>query len=118
MKHLTIQDIVVPYICPFTLVWHMTSASAAYAELLHRSIGETIGRVALYVDEVIPGNNLRPDHARSFYAIFWLFMEYPDWLSSSAFGWHDLCVIKASGVQQIRGGISKVVTEMLRVFWG
>ena len=118
VKTLDIQDFKLPYICPFALLWQLTQVSAGYAALLQSRIGDALGRVVLYVDEVIPGNNLRPDHARAFYSVFWLFLDYPDWLRSSAFGWHDLIVIKASVCEEIRGGISAVVACLLRVFWG
>ena len=118
VKTSDIQDFKLPYICPFALLWQLTQVSAGYAALLQSRIGDALGRVVLYVDEVIPGNNLRPDHARAFYSVFWLFLDYPDWLRSSAFGWHDLIVIKASVCEEIRGGISAVVACLLRVFWG
>ena len=118
VKTLTLHGHDIPYVCPFALLWSMASVSPGFSALLHSRIGGSVGRVCLYVDEVVPGNNLRPDHARAFYSFFWLFLEYPDWLRSSAFGWHDLCVLKVSVVNEIPGGISAVTAAMLRVFWG
>jgi hypothetical protein len=118
VKTMTIQDLTLPYICPFALLWQLTQVSAGYAALLRACVGNAMGRIAVYVDEVVPGNNLRPDHARAFYAVFWLFTDYPDWLRSSAFGWHDMVIVKASAVAEIKGGISAVVADVLRIFWG
>lgn len=117
VKTMTLHGHAIPYICPFALLWRLTHASASFAALLHSRIG-SMGRVCLYVDEVMPGNGLRPDHGRGFYSFLWLFLEYPDWLRSSSFGWHDLLVVKTSVVKEIPGGISAFVTEVLRMFWG
>ena len=76
------------------------------------------GRIGLYVDEVAPGNNLRPDRARAFYSFFWILLEYPDWYRSSAAGWHDICTVKASDVDAIPGGVSAIMANVLKLFWG
>ena len=74
-------------------------------------------RVVLYVDEATPGNQLRPNKARSYYAIYWIIAEYPDWFRSRHGGWHDLCQIKVSTVEDIPGGISAVTSKVLELFW-
>ena len=127
-KSLTIHEVDIPYICPFALLWLLCSSSSAFAKFLYECVngGYAPGdggyapraRIALYVDEVMPGNNLRPDHGRAFYAVFWLLLDYPDWFRSSAAGWHDLCVIKAADVDKIPGGISAVTAHLLRIFFG
>ena len=118
VKTLTIQEVVIPYICPFAMLWASCNSSVAFASFLFACLGNCVGRIALYVDEVVPGNNLRPDHARAFYSVFWLFLEFPDWFRSSAAGWYDLCTIKVSDVAKIDGGISAIVVHLMKLFWG
>lgn len=129
VKTITIQEVVIPYVCPFALLHMLCGSSAAFANFLFACVARggyaprggpapAPARVALYVDEVVPGNNLRPDHARAFYAVFWLFLDYPDWFRSSAAGWHDLCVVKAKDVEKIDGGISAIVAYLMRIFFG
>ena len=84
---------------------------------LHNRIQGQVGRIAIYVDEVALGNNLRPDHARAFYAWFWSFLEWPHWYRSRQFGWFDLCVMKAKDVHAIPGGVSALAVHILKMFW-
>ena len=88
-----------------------------FAAFLHKCIQGQVGRIALYVDEVVPGNNLPPDHARAFYAWFWTFLEWPHWYRSRQFGWFDLCVMKAKDVHAIPGGVSALAVHILKMFW-
>ena len=90
-----------------------------YASLLQRCFASgQKGRVVLYVDEVVPGNPLRPENRRSFYSFFWLFMDYPDWFRSSDMGWHDFCTVTQEHVKAIPGGVSAIVARILSIFWG
>ena len=108
-KTLTIGEVAVPFICPFALLFSLCDKSSHFAAFLHKCIQGQVGRIALYVDEVVPGNNLRPDHARAFYAWFWTFLEWPHWYRSRQFGWLDLCVMKAKDVDAIPGGVSAIL---------
>ena len=116
-KTLTIGEVAVPFICPFALLCSLCDESSHFAAFLHKCIQGQVGRIALYVDEVVPGNNLRPDHARAFYAWFWTFLEWPHWYRSRQFGWFDLCVMKAKDVHAIPGGVSALAVHILKMFW-
>ena len=119
IKTLEFGDLVVPYMCPFALLWSFCDASPSYASFLseHLPAGGQPCRIALYVDEVCPGNALRPDHARAFYSFFWLLLDFPDWFRSSAAGWYDICVIKQSDVNKVEGGVSAITARILSTFW-
>ena len=116
-KTTDIGGVAVPYICPFAVLYALCNASAEFAKFFHGCSWGKIGRVALYTDEVVPGNPLRPDHTRAFYAFFWTLLDFPDWYRSSASGWLDLCVIKVSDVATIPGGVSAVAAHLLSKFW-
>ena len=65
---LRIGDIAVPITNPSALWVLCTQTTHAYA-LLRHCVAAGPARVVLYVDEATPGNQLRPDKARSYYAI-------------------------------------------------
>jgi hypothetical protein len=46
-----------------------------------------MGRLALYFDEVKPGNVLRPDKGRSLQCVYWTLLDLPDWFRSRGYGW-------------------------------
>ena len=118
VKELTAGLTAVPYVCPFASLWLLCEKSHGYAAFLAECLGHgQLARIVLYCDEVRPGNPLRPENARTYCAVFWQFLDYPDWYRSSALGWHDLCIIKESVVQSTPGGISAVMATILRTLW-
>ena len=81
-KTLTIGEVAVPFICPFALISSLCDKSSCFAAFLHNRIQGQVGRIAIYVDEVMPGNALRPDHGRAFYAWLLAILDWPDWYRS------------------------------------
>ena len=115
---MTIGEVAVPFLCPFALVHSLCEQSAHFALFLHQwlALGQ-VGRIAIYVDEVMPRNALRPDHGAAFYAWFWTFLDWPDWFRSGEAGWFDFCVMKAKDVEAIPGGVSANAVHILKMFW-
>ena len=71
--------VAVAYICPFALMWPMASASDAFGALLVGCLGDAMGDFVLYLDDVRPGNVLRPGPGRMYYSIMWSLAQYPRW---------------------------------------
>ena len=65
----------VPFICPFALLWTATQRSAAFGEFLLSCLAGAVGRLILFIDDCRPGNQLRPDQGRTYYAVFWSLQE-------------------------------------------
>ena len=113
-----IGDLRIPFLCPFACLHMLCNKSAAFMEFLHKCMASLhVGRVCLYCDEVLPGNALRPDHSRAYYAFFWTFLDWPDWYRSTQAGWFDLCVVKSSDVTSVPGGASALTAHLLKQFW-
>jgi hypothetical protein len=75
-------------------------------------------RIAFYCDGVKPGNVLRPDSGREFEAVYWTFMEFPDFFRTrSAFGWLPLCFVERHRLKDVPGGMSAVAKEVVQSFW-
>ena len=60
-KVLRFGEEAVPYICPLALMWTMASASEGFGMFLLACLGGAAGDFILYIDDVRPGNVLRPD---------------------------------------------------------
>ena len=67
---------------PFALLFALCTAAPVFGDLLRESMNGGIGRLALYFDEVKPGNVLRPDKGRSLQCVYWTLMDLPDWFRS------------------------------------
>ena len=81
------------YICPFALLWLMCATSGTFFDLLctaglqpQPSFGtgdRPVGRLAIYFDDVMPGNLHRPDKGRKYMALYWTLMDWPSWMLQS-----------------------------------
>ena len=103
---LTVKDsartVTLQYICPFAFLWLASQESTGFAAFLALyfgalGVGEAApatsvldesktARIGIYVDDSRPGNNLRPDQGRKYYAYYWTFLELPDWFRVSQLG--------------------------------
>ena len=112
-----IGGLTVPFVNPIALLWVLCHGTVHYMRFLSDCLRGSRGRIILYTDEVIPGNNLRPDHARGYSAFYWTIMEYPDWFRSRHCGWHDLFQVRTADVKEIVGGLSALTTHAMQLFW-
>jgi hypothetical protein len=72
--------------------------------------------LVLYLDEVTPGNPLRPDNKRKITAFYASFLELGDFLSSEA-AWLTIGTLRTSIAKDIVGGMSNVVRQLLRAMF-
>ena len=121
----------IDYACPFALLWWLCTLSVHFYRFFERYLARLSqpsdgqpdpltrmrGRVALYWDEVVPGNNLRPDKGRAYIAVYWTFIDLPMWFINSAIGWFSLCYVPVRTEENIRGGVPLLNEAFLRVFW-
>ena len=107
------------YACPFAYMHHLSTLNEQFGEFLETHVGEKKASVAFYMDEVTPGNPLRPDNGRRYQAIYWTIQEVPSWLRTRrhAFGWFTFAFIQSQ--QLIDCGItpSVLMKHILNVFW-
>ena len=60
------------YAHPLALMYHLAKISTAFGDLMAESVVPGVPmRVVIYIDEICPGNPLRPDKARTLQAIYW-----------------------------------------------
>ena len=80
-------------------------------------LGGDAGDFISYLDDVRPGNVLRPDQGRVYYSIMWSLAQYPRWYASRMMGRLPLCYLQATQLDRIDGGISQVIAALLQVLW-
>ena len=73
-------------------------------------------RLILYVDEITPGNPLRPDNKRNIMAIYASWLELGDFLRTEE-AWLTLGIMRTSIMKTIRGGVSSAVKTVLRALF-
>ena len=69
--------------------------------------------MVLYIDEIVPGNVLRPDNGRKIMAFYYSWVELGQFLRNEE-AWLLGAVLRAEVFKVLRGGISAAVKEYLR----
>ena len=123
------RTVMLEYICPFAFLWLASQESTGFASFLALyfgalGVGEAApapsvldesktARIGIYVDDSRPGNNLRPDKGRKYYAYYWTSLELPDWFRASQVGWFPLCFVLQEAVEKVAGGLSHITALLL-----
>ena len=99
------------FVSPFAFLYSACAGSAAFARLVAQCIrGEaTHATIAIYLDDTRPGNPMRPGPARSYYAIYWMFIELPEWFRVGPHGYFPLCFAERKDLLNIEGYVSRIV---------
>ena len=50
-------------------------------------------------------------------AVYWTFMEFPDWFRNGSAGWFPLAFVHHDTLQQIQAGLSGLMAIVLRLFF-
>ena len=91
----------------------MFQVSPPWTDSLAASLPRACSNVCLYMDDVRPGNQHRPDKGRLYYAWYYQLVDLPYWFRVSAQGWFDLCFVKASDCEDIVGGFGCLTDRLL-----
>ena len=71
-----------------------------------------VNRVVFWGDETVGGNPLRPDNRTKFLAVYWSFLELPDWYRVLDHGWIPIGFIKADTLKDVVSGYSGVLKHV------
>ena len=77
-----------------------------------------VGRVALYMDGTTPGNQMRPDHGRTYDAIYWTIMEFPhSFRSRDEIGWIPFAFVTKKDLVATGTSEAVLMDYVVRRFW-
>ena len=106
---------------PLALLYAKCQRSSKYARFLFGCLqsrgGGVAADIALYTDETRPGNQNRSDKARETQAIYFTFIQFPDWYRNRAHGWLIYGYLEVSIQDRVVGGLSAVVRQVLLHFF-
>ena len=103
---------------PLAYISHLSSISASFAKLMVESSTPGIPmRLILYIDEICPGNPLRPEKSRTLQAVYWAFVDWPQHVLQRTALWPCLGTIRSSLCAELPGGVSQLMKLILKVFW-
>lgn len=102
---------------PDKLLRHLALESSEFASALAEAAqkaGPNPLRSIWYLDEVVPGNILRPDNARRFWAIYMSLAEFGSDRLFCAEWWMPIGVLRSSVANSVLGGVSQCMRQLLR----
>ena len=106
------------FVHPLALLYHLAAISTAFGAMMADSAVPGVPmRIIIYIDEICPGNPLRPEKARTLQAIYWALADWPQWLLQRTAAWPCFGTIRSSLVKVLPGQVSALMKRVLYVFF-
>jgi len=106
------------YIHPMALLHYLTAISTSFASIMDSCLEPGLPlRLVLYIDEVCPGNPLRPEKSRTLQAIYWCFADWPQWLLQRTAAWPTFATIRSTLVDKLPGKVAGLMARVLLTFF-
>lgn len=104
------------YVHPMALLHYLTSISVCFASVMESLAGST-ARLIIYIDEICPGNPLRPEKSRTLQAIYWALADWPQHVLQRTACWPVFGTIRSDLVKDLPGQVAGLMVMVLKVFF-
>lgn len=101
---------------PFAYLHVLCQQSASLYRAIFPS-GHVNRGIVVYIDEVRPGNPLRPEKNRLTQCVYWTFCDFDDHVLCRADGWFLATVLLSTTMDQVPGKASGFMRALLNVFF-
>ena len=107
------------YVNPFAYMHHLTFMSQAFSSMMNTCLVEhgCCLTLILYIDEINPGDPLRPDATRTMQAIYWAFKEWPQYVLQRSECWPMFGLLRTCIANEVLGGVSGLMKAILLTFF-
>ncbi len=108
------------YLNPFALLFVICNVSSQFFSMLKGvtgAAGTKALRIVLYLDGINPGNPLAPDPQRLLQAVYWTFLELPNWFLRRKDAWFCFSLVRELWAEQLPGKLSELAKLILRIFF-
>ena len=93
--------------------------SAAFRGLTERAVAQRHNmNMLLYIDEITPGNVLRPDNRRKVWAIYASFYEFGKDELCKEYVWLPVARLRSDVAKRVAGGMSSCMRVLCNSLWG
>lgn len=110
------------FVHPASFLHHTSTECPGMQELLdgaHARSPNTVSKpwvLILYLDEISPGNQLKVTNKRKLWAIYYSVKEFGGFQLSQESSWAMLTAIRSETIGKIKGGMSAVFLECVKMF--
>ena len=115
MSHTTLQVDGEPYkwvhVNMFALIHAMCVLNTAFAAMLQQAVTSAHGmmRLGFFIDEMTPGNALRPDLGRKIQCLYFTVIDMPCWYRCREYGWWLFGTLPTKTTNKLACGLSSLV---------
>ena len=107
----------IEYVDPLAYLYVLANESDGFYNLLVTGRDAVLPfKLVIYIDEVCPGNPLRPEKSRTTQAIYWTFADLPANILVQSGMWLLFSIVRSSIVSEIPGKVSGLMRKVLRAF--
>ena len=99
------------------MLHYLSLISAPFSAIMGSICTDQPLSVVIYSDAVVPGNPLRHDKGRTFEAIYWTLLEFPEWVLCRQSTWFCFGVLTSAKLAKIPGGLGSVIPYVLESLW-
>jgi len=104
------------FVNPFALLHVLCSRRPEFFDALATSKRSSACRkVLLYIDEITPGNPLRPKKSRTTQCVYWIFADLPAYLFANTDFWFVLATVRSNIVSSWPGDVSGFMAFLMKV---
>ena len=104
---------------PLAFMWYLAKVCMAFSKVFGQALRDAAGvlSILLYGDDLTPGNPLRHDHGRKVFTFYYSFLQLPAWLLHRQEGWFCFASLRVDVIDNVRGGVSAVFAEILKLMF-
>ena len=105
----------VSYIDPLALLWHACNQGGGFQEFLQNCAARNPCSpahpwdICLYVDEVSPGNQLKPVNERKLQVLYFSLKQFGDLALSKEDSWFVLTAVRSTDVKRLSNGMTQLM---------
>ena len=109
---------------PIPLLWHLVNVCGPFNDYLETILSArptTVDRpwgIALYTDEITPGNPTAYTNSRRVWGVYWTFLDLGAAANFSEAYWFTSHAARSTGVKKLPGAISLIAVDMLDRLFG
>ena len=107
-----------PVVMPRPQLYGILESSPEFADFVHESLGianrAELG-IAIYCDEILPGNALRHSNERKLLAFYWSLTNFRGQMTREE-AWFHICVIRSNRVKLVKDGYTQVFKQLMSLF--
>lgn len=106
-------DIVWDVFQPFAMLWALCVKVPQFASFLYMHLNGIESRIVFWTDETSCGNKMRPDNRRRFIAVYFSWVDLPEYWRSCDYGWLPVGFLSYDTMRLVKSEVSGIMRVVI-----